>query len=102
MLLHAPVFLNWIAWYKNHHAPDGHPCLVTKGSPCKICLFHDISTRYWASAEDCDTVLDTLSKEIFLSSSGSEEDTEGENEQDAPEYCEQVYEQLKEDTRTML
>lgn len=64
-------------------------------------MFHDISTRYWASDKGCNAALDTLSNQIFLSWDGVV-GMEGDNEEDSPEYCEQVYKQLKEDTKAML
>lgn len=64
-------------------------------------MFHDMTTRYWTSATDCDATLNALSKEIFFWWSGLDAE-EGDNEEDSAEYCEQVYEQLRIATKAML
>jgi hypothetical protein len=106
MLMHAPVFLNWVNWYKKHHAGKDDCEGGQNRGPCKICLFHDISTPYWEGGESeeilgsCDEALDILSAQVW--SAWGRQGKEGDIEEDSPEYFEHLYHQLLQDVKPML
>jgi hypothetical protein len=107
MLMHAPVFLNWVNWYKEHHAAENSNCKSGEhGGPCKVCLFHYISTPYWQGGEqkprlaDCNKATAILSQQVWRAwGRGGQE---GRQEEDSPEYFEHLYEQLLQDTKPLL
>ena len=113
MLLHAPVFLNWVNWYKEHHAPNGQICKLGENEgPCKICLFHNLSTLYWEGGGrderlgECNLALAILSAQVWRSwdrfMTEGEQGEEGDQEEDSSEYFGHLYEQLKDSTKPML
>lgn len=102
VLLHSPVVLNWVNWYKKHHAPTNACQRGAFGAPCKLCLLHDLSTAYWAGNKKAAiNALKTLSAAIFWTWKG-ESEQEGDTQEDAPEYFEQMIEQFKKEIIPMM
>ncbi|OGE57416.1 hypothetical protein PENARI_c002G03951 [Penicillium arizonense] len=100
LLLHAPVFCNWLNWYKNHHAPKGYTCQRGEyGKYCKVCQFQALCAVYWdGGVGKWKAILDTITKSVYDTWRADQEDEQS----DIGEYLEQVVYQLREATKPMF
>lgn len=100
LLLHAPVFCNWLNWYKNHHAPKGYTCQRGEdGKECKVCQFQALCAVYWdGGVGKWKTTLNTITESVYDTWRADQEDEQS----DAGEYLEEVVSQLREATKPML
>lgn len=100
MLLHLPVFLSWLKWYRQHHIPDGERCsLGGDGMECKPCLFYNLAEGYWDSSEfDYLEEMNALWGRVFSDwDAGNHE-----GQQDSTEFFSALLNQLREETRGLL
>jgi hypothetical protein len=100
MLLHLPVFLSWLKWYRQHHFPNGEDCGLGKdGFECKPCTFYALAEGYWdSSAYDYLQELENLWSRVF---SDWDEGTRS-GQQDTIEFLPELLSQLREHTRGLL
>ncbi|KAJ5727088.1 hypothetical protein N7493_004908 [Penicillium malachiteum] len=53
MLLHYPVFLQWLNYYYREHSGPGTQCQFgTNGMECKLCQFLHFARNYWRRDEE--------------------------------------------------
>ena len=100
MLLHSPVFIHWVAWYRKHHIPEGQPCkLGSFKQTCKVCLMHDLCVSYWDNnAGNYEECFQTMWERVFSDWA----DGNNKGQQDTTEFWPELYRQLYEDTRDLL
>ncbi|KAJ5584119.1 uncharacterized protein N7459_003919 [Penicillium hispanicum] len=100
MLLHAPVFLHWVDWYRRHHIPRGETCRLGEDEQeCKVCLFHGFCTIYWGSDRtDYKTRFDDFWDLVFNDWAGGT----NEGQQDPAEFFPELYRQFHEDVRELF
>jgi hypothetical protein len=100
MILHMPIFYNWLAWYKKHHAPQGHGC--SRGiafSECQVCQLANISQAYWAgNSKSWRATFGILTESLLLGWKPAGVDSE----QDPAEYFDVLYNAIKESTKPMM
>ncbi|KXG49458.1 Peptidase C19, ubiquitin carboxyl-terminal hydrolase 2 [Penicillium griseofulvum] len=105
MILHMPIFYNWLIWYKNHHAPQGHVCKLGSSDDdpmeCQVCQLAEIFQGYWAGETDETdwmSTFDSLTKSLLHSWKPAGTDSE----QDPVEYFGVLYNAIKESTKLMM
>jgi hypothetical protein len=100
MILHMPIFYNWLAWYKKHHAPQGHGCRLAIGfTECHVCRLADIAQAYWAgNSRSWLETFDILTQSILL----GWKPTGAGTEQDPAEYFDVLYKEIKASTKPMM
>ncbi|KAJ6186316.1 hypothetical protein N7519_007617 [Penicillium mononematosum] len=100
MILHMPIFYNWLAWYKKHHAPQGHGCsLGIAFSECQVCQLANISQSYWTgSSKTWIPTFGILTESLLLGWKPAGVDSE----QDPAEYFDVLYNAIKESTKPMM
>ena len=100
MILHMPILYNWLAWYKNHHAPKGYVCNMGEhSSRCRVCQLAEIFQGYWANeTESWIPTFKCLAREILLQWKPNGEHSE----QDPSEYFYKVYNAIKESISPMM
>ncbi|CAG8907331.1 unnamed protein product [Penicillium egyptiacum] len=103
MILHMPIFYNWLTWYKKHHAPKGHVCnlgLYEEGpSQCQVCQLTEISQGYWAGeSESWKPTFKALTQSLLNGWKPAGVDSE----QDPAEYFDVLYSAIKESTKPMM
>lgn len=105
MILHMPVFYNWLIWYKQHHAPKGHVCLrgSSKDGPsqCPVCQLAEIAQGYWAGEAETESWTPTF-KSLTHSLLHGWKPTGVDSEQDPAEYFDVLYGVIKESTKPMM
>jgi hypothetical protein len=104
MLLHLPIFCNWLDVYLQCHLPDDTPCnmgssTVTGPRECKLCELHEICTSDWNN-EEIPLVFTQLTKKILQT--WKKATTTATAEEDPAEYLEEVFNQLYNATDPML
>jgi hypothetical protein len=105
MILHMPIFYNWLIWYKNHHAPQGHVCKLGSSEEdpmvCRVCQLAEIFQGYWADETDETdwmSTFDSLTNSLLHSWKPAGTDSE----QDPAEYFGVLYNAIKESTKLMM
>ncbi|KAJ5576312.1 Peptidase C19 ubiquitin carboxyl-terminal hydrolase 2 [Penicillium sp. DV-2018c] len=103
MLLHLPVFHNWLNIYIQCHCLDGTPCKMggstdTGPRECKLCELHKVYQAYW-NDEKIPPVFHELTEKIFQD---WKEPGARKEQEDAEEYLGKVYEQLYDATAPLF
>lgn len=103
MILHMPIFYNWLTWYKDHHAPKGHVCKLGSSeegpSECQVCQLAEIFQGYWAGeTESWMLTFKSLTHSLLYGWKPAGVDSE----QDPAEYFEVLYNAIKDGTKPMM
>ncbi|KAJ9483725.1 hypothetical protein VN97_g9681 [Penicillium thymicola] len=105
MILHMPVFYNWLIWYKDHHAPKGHLCLLGSSedgpSACPVCQLAEIAQGYWAGKTVTESWMPTF-KALTHSLLQGWKPAGVDSEQDPAEYFDVLYAAIKKSTKPMM
>ncbi|KAJ5196400.1 hypothetical protein N7449_006879 [Penicillium cf. viridicatum] len=105
MILHMPVFYNWLIWYKEHHAPKGHVCLLGSSadgpSECQVCQLAEIAQGYWAGETETKSWMPTF-KSLTRSLLHGWKPAGVDSEQDPAEYFDVLYAAIKKSTKPMM
>lgn len=97
------MFLNWLNFYKEHHAPLDN-CEIDNGNPCKVCLFYYLAVTYWGgdNAAEAQEALDDLGPQLYegwkAEDVGAVPPLEGASQEDTAEYFESALRQIIDDT----
>lgn len=101
MLLHFPVFLNWLDYYKDQHVEGKKACKKgVMGLPCKLCHIRALYHSYWDGEGDQQTSFDNLADTVVFD--WTEKSGEHKGQQDAAEFWAEVYDQFMADTMETL
>ncbi|KAJ5506279.1 Peptidase C19 ubiquitin carboxyl-terminal hydrolase 2 [Penicillium expansum] len=103
MILHMPIFYNWLIWYREHHAPKGYVCNLGSSeegpSECQVCQLAEISQAYWAGeTESWMPTFDSLTHSLLHGWKPGGVDSE----QDPAEYFEVLFNAIKNSTKPMM
>ncbi|KAJ5383296.1 Peptidase C19 ubiquitin carboxyl-terminal hydrolase 2 [Penicillium concentricum] len=103
MILHMPIFYNWLMWYKEHHAPEGHLCKlgISNEGPteCQVCQLATIARGYWAGeTKSWKPAFRSLTRSLLQGWKPAGTDSE----QDPAEYFDVLYNAIKSSTKTMM
>lgn len=105
MILHMPVFYNWLIWYKDHHAPKGHVCLRGSSedgpSACPVCQLAEIAQGYWAGKTATESWMPTF-EALTHSLLQGWKPAGVDSEQDPAEYFDVLYAAIKNSTKPMM
>ncbi|OQD94788.1 hypothetical protein PENSOL_c024G04225 [Penicillium solitum] len=105
MILHMPIFYNWLIWYKEHHAPKGHVCLLGPSedgpSECEVCQLAEIAQGYWAGQAETESWMPTF-KSLTNSLLRAWKPAGVDSEQDPAEYFDELYGAIKKRTKPMM
>ncbi|OQE40216.1 hypothetical protein PENCOP_c006G01950 [Penicillium coprophilum] len=103
MILHMPIFYNWLIWYKKHHAPEGHVCRLgfsDEGpTECYVCQLAEIAQGYWAGES---TSWKPAFRSLTRSLLRSWKPAGINSEQDPAEYFDILYNAITESTKPMM
>ncbi|KAJ5836171.1 Peptidase C19 ubiquitin carboxyl-terminal hydrolase 2 [Penicillium robsamsonii] len=103
MILHMPIFYNWLIWYKEHHAPEGHVCKlgISEDGPteCQVCQLATIAQGYWAGeTKSWKPAFRSLTRLLLRGWKPAGTDSE----QDPAEYFDVLYNAIKNSTKPMM
>ncbi|CAI7672082.1 unnamed protein product [Penicillium crustosum] len=105
MILHMPIFYNWLIWYKEHHAPRGHVCLLGTSengpSECQVCQVAEIAQGFWAGQAETESWMPTF-KSLTNSLLRGWKPAGVDSEQDPAEYFDVLYGAIKKSTKPMM
>ncbi|CAI7649068.1 unnamed protein product [Penicillium glandicola] len=99
MILHMPIFYNWLVWYKRHHAPEGHVCKLSDGTECRLCQLYEIARGYWI--DESKSWMPTF-KSFTHSLLHGWKPAGTDSEQDPAEYFEILYTAIQESTKPLM
>lgn len=99
MLLHLPVFLNWLTHNAERHVPLGQECRIAgQAGRCKLCRFIDVMLGYWVPSRDPNGVIQQFWTRVFQDWNGGANG----GQQDAVEFWAELFRQFKVETRSLL
>ncbi|KAJ5442349.1 Peptidase C19 ubiquitin carboxyl-terminal hydrolase 2 [Penicillium cf. griseofulvum] len=102
MILHMPIFYNWLIWYKSHHAPKGHLCKLGSSDDgpmeCQVCQLAEICQGYWAGETSWKPTFESLTKSLLHGWKPAGIDSE----QDPGEYFDMLYNAITKSTKLMM
>lgn len=109
MLLHLPVFLNWVRLCVIAHVdPEGEcpsgqgPDTEDEDTRCKVCLLHDLIDAFWDPKGDKDDLKIALGDfwDVIYEDWVDGKPQDGDNQDDQqiiPEFISEILKQLSED-----